>query len=141
MVLHPEVAKKAQAELDRVVGQNRLPDFSDKAALSYITAIMKECLRWNPVSPLRESLFPYLLYANTKVTFSAVAHRLTEDDVYKGMFMPAGSVVLGNVWAMLHDERHYPEPERFNPERYLKDGKLDSDVRPPEAAAFGFGPR
>lgn len=64
-----------------------------------------------------------------------------EDDIYKGMFMPAGSVVLGNAWAMLHDERHYPEPERFNPERYLKDGQLDPGVRPPEAAAFGFGPR
>ena len=42
---------------------------------------------------------------------------------------------------MLHDESVYPEPDVFNPERFLKDGKLDPDVRPPEAFAFGFGRR
>jgi cytochrome P450 len=80
MVLHPHVFRKAQEELDRVVGLDRLPDFSDRHSLPYITAIIKECLRWNPVSPL------------------PVAHRLMVDDIYEGYFMPAGSIVLGNCW-------------------------------------------
>ena len=42
---------------------------------------------------------------------------------------------------MLNDERDYPEPEKFKPERFLKDGKLDSSVRDPMHIAFGFGRR
>ena len=52
MVLHPEVQAKAQAEIDRVVGKDRLPDFDDKPALPYLEAIMRETLRWYPVVPL-----------------------------------------------------------------------------------------
>ena len=52
MVLHPEAQRKAQDELDRVVGTDRLPDFTDEPALPYVTALMKEVLRWRPVGPL-----------------------------------------------------------------------------------------
>ncbi len=43
--------------------------------------------------------------------------------------------------AVLHDPEAYPEPECFRPERFLKDGKLNPDVRDPGTAAFGFGRR
>ena len=52
MVLYPEVQKKAQAELDAVVGPNRLPDFEDRPSLPYINAIVKESMRWHLVAPL-----------------------------------------------------------------------------------------
>lgn len=52
MAMHPEVAKKAQAEIDAVVGKGRLPDFSDKPSLPYVNAVMKECLRWKLVTNL-----------------------------------------------------------------------------------------
>ena len=52
MALYPGVQKKAQAELDAVVGPNRLPDFHDRLSLPYINAIVKESSRWNLVSPL-----------------------------------------------------------------------------------------
>ena len=55
MTLYPEVQRKAQAEIDRVVGNSRLPDYSDQDTLSYIQAVLKEVLRWHPVTPL--SLF------------------------------------------------------------------------------------
>jgi cytochrome P450 len=51
MALNPEVVKKAQAELDSVVGNDRLPDFSDRPHLPYIEAIEKEVWRWNSVTP------------------------------------------------------------------------------------------
>ena len=52
MALYPEVQKKAQAEIDAVVGSNRLPEFHDRPSLSYINAIVKELSRWNLVLPL-----------------------------------------------------------------------------------------
>jgi hypothetical protein len=55
MAMYPEVQKKAQEELDAIVGRERLPDFSDRDALPYINAIVKETLRWQLVTPLGES--------------------------------------------------------------------------------------
>lgn len=51
MVLYPEVQKKAQAELDAVIGHNRLPTFSDREALPYVEATVKEVFRWHAVAP------------------------------------------------------------------------------------------
>jgi cytochrome P450 len=56
MTLYPEVQRKAQAEIDRVVGNSRLPDYSDQDELPYIDAVLKEVLRWHPVTPLGMSL-------------------------------------------------------------------------------------
>lgn len=52
MTLHPEVMRKAQAELDAVVGRDRVPTFGDKDNLPYVQAIVKEVMRWRPVGPL-----------------------------------------------------------------------------------------
>ena len=52
MTLYPEVQRKAQAEVDQIVGNSRLPDFSDEAALPYVQAVLKEALCWHPVTPL-----------------------------------------------------------------------------------------
>lgn len=51
IALHPEVQARAQEEIDRVVGAHRLPDFVDRDRLPYVTAIMKEILRWHPPAP------------------------------------------------------------------------------------------
>jgi cytochrome P450 len=51
MVLHPEVQEKARAELDAVVGQDRLPSFEDRPYLPYLEAVAKECARWHTVAP------------------------------------------------------------------------------------------
>ncbi|KAJ8592290.1 cytochrome P450 [Rhizopogon salebrosus TDB-379] len=121
MVLHPEVQAKAQAEIDRVVGKDRLPDFDDRPALPYLEAIMRETLRWYPVVPLGSP------------------HATTTSDIYKGYFIPKGVVVIGNTWAMTHDEEKYPSPHEFKPERFLRDdGSLTSDTMP---LGFGWGRR
>ena len=52
MILYPEIQKQAQAEIDRVVGTDRLPDYTDEAALPYIGALVKEVFRWRPAVPL-----------------------------------------------------------------------------------------
>ncbi len=56
MLLYPEVAKKAQAELDSVVGTDRIPTFEDRDNLPYINAIVKETIRWHPVAPMGRRL-------------------------------------------------------------------------------------
>ena len=60
MVLYPEVQRKAQAEIDSVVGKDRLPDFGDQPLLPYVTAILEEALRWHPVVPLGNAAVPLL---------------------------------------------------------------------------------
>ncbi|KAI0357869.1 CyP450 monooxygenase [Trametes cingulata] len=123
MTCYPEVQKKAQKELDTVVGQNRLPTFEDRDSLPYINAVAKECLRWQSVVPL------------------GIPHRSLADDEYKGYFIPAGSAVIANLWAFSRDSRVYPDPERFIPERFLKDGKIDPAVQDPNTIVFGYGRR
>ncbi|RDX45824.1 cytochrome P450 [Lentinus brumalis] len=123
MTMHPAVLKKAHAELDRVVGPDRLPDFSDQDALVYVNAIVKETLRWHPVLPL------------------GLPHCTVEDDELDGYFVPAGTVVIPNIWACMRDPEMYDEPEEFRPERFIHDGKLDPAVRDPAALVFGFGRR
>ncbi|KAL7280060.1 hypothetical protein ACG7TL_006475 [Trametes sanguinea] len=123
MSLHPEVQRKAQAELDTVVGPESLPDFEDRDALPYTNAIIRETLRWHNVLPL------------------SIPHRTVKDDEIDGFFIPAGTVLIPNTWAMLRDPAAYDRPEQFNPDRFIRDGKLDTSVRDPAAYVFGYGRR
>ncbi|OSD00712.1 cytochrome P450 [Trametes coccinea BRFM310] len=123
MALHPAVQAKAREELDRIVGAHRLPSFDDFGSIPYIDAIVKEILRWHPIVPI---LMP---------------HKLCEDDVYEGYHLEKGSIVMVNIWAILHDESRYTNPFAFNPDRFMKDGGLDPDAFDPEEVAFGFGRR
>ncbi|KAJ7146683.1 cytochrome P450 [Mycena epipterygia] len=118
MLVNPEAQKKAQAELDSVIGHGQLPDFTDEASLPYVSAIVKEVLRWK------------------NVTAVAIPHYIAVNDEYRGYRIPAGSMVIGNAWFDM-----YPDPHSFKPERFLLDGKLNPAVRDPETAAFGFGRR
>ena len=60
MVLYPEVQRKAQAEIDAVVGSDRLPSWRDRDDLPYVDALCKELLRWLPVAPIGKVLIKYL---------------------------------------------------------------------------------
>ncbi|KAF8842505.1 cytochrome P450 [Paxillus ammoniavirescens] len=122
MLQNPDVQKRAQAEVDEVVGLDRLPNFDDRPRLPYVEAVLRETLRLYPVVPL------------------AMAHATVSDDVFEGYFIPKGSTVVPNVWAMLHNPDVYPEPDSFKPERYFKDGELDDEVSTSHIG-YGFGRR
>ncbi|KAJ3481790.1 hypothetical protein NLJ89_g12184 [Agrocybe chaxingu] len=83
MVLFPEVQKKAQAELDSVIGSGRLPTFADQPHLPYINAVVLEALRWNSVAP------------------TGVPHTAIEDGEIAGYFIPKGAMILANLWFVL----------------------------------------
>ena len=67
-------------------------------------------------------------------------HVAAQDDIYNGYFIPKGSIVLGNSWAICHDERLFPDPFTFKPERFL-DPDLDPHAHAAVDHAFGFGRR
>ncbi|KAI0332177.1 cytochrome P450 [Cubamyces sp. BRFM 1775] len=121
--LHPEVQEKARAELDAVVGPHRLPGFDDRKSLVYVNAIIKETLRWHNVTPI------------------GVLHTTTADEELRGHFVPAGTMVAPNIWACMHNPDIYPEPNTFNPGRFMRDGKLRDDLLDPASIVFGFGRR
>ncbi|RXW11943.1 hypothetical protein EST38_g13911 [Candolleomyces aberdarensis] len=126
MVQNPDVQKKAQKDIDEAVSRlGRLPDFREYRALPYIQALVWEVLRWRPVAPV------------------AVPHFVTEDDVYNGYCIPAGSTVFANSWAVLHDEAVYgPNPDAFDPSRFMNPS--NDDLNPEISMGydmFGFGRR
>ena len=96
MALYPEVQKKAQAEIDAVVGPNRLPDFHDRPSLPYINAVIKESSRWNLVLPLGKS-FVIIIIVTILTSSEGIPHMSTMDDEYNGFYIPKGTILMGNA--------------------------------------------
>ncbi|KAJ6028643.1 cytochrome P450 [Penicillium herquei] len=117
----PETLMKAWDELDRVVGPHRSPTFQDEPDLPYVKAFVKEVFRWRSVAII-----------------GGQPHAPIKDDRYKGWFIPRNTWVQGNVWAIHHHEREFPEPDRFNPDRYMK-GSAESRPFPGEKGYMTFG--
>ena len=80
MMLHPNVQRKAQAELDQVLGPNAFPSVEDRDKLPYINAIVTEALRWHTVAPL------------------GLPHKTDQDDIVDGYLIPKGALLLPNIW-------------------------------------------
>jgi len=121
MLLHPACQVKAQEEIDTVIGSERLPEFGDRSSLPYVEAVLQEAERWHVAVPL------------------GVPHRSLEDDIYMGMFIPKGSLVIANIRGMNLDERVYTDAASFNPSRYLP--KPEGNEEPYPSETFGFGRR
>ncbi|TFY79510.1 hypothetical protein EWM64_g4501 [Hericium alpestre] len=122
MTLYPDVQHKAQAELDAVVGNDRLPTFRDRERLPYLDALVKEVLRWNPVEP------------------QGIAHSVTEDDIQDGYFIPKGAVIVPNIWRFSRDEERYKNATEFIPERFIAGDSKEAEPDP-LGFVFGFGRR
>ncbi|KAK0501168.1 cytochrome P450 [Armillaria luteobubalina] len=122
MLLYPEVQAKAQAEIDAVIGDERLPRFGDRERLPYVSALVLEVFRWHTVGP------------------TGIPHRVTEDIVQSGYSIPKGSLVLANIWKMLHDPTIYNAPFKFNPDRFIRTETREPELDPYNVV-FGFGRR
>ncbi|KAH3956449.1 hypothetical protein HBH98_051550 [Parastagonospora nodorum] len=118
----PETMKPGWEELNRVVGHDRSPGVGDE--LPYMRAFVKEVFRWRSVAII-----------------GGTAHAPTQDDMWNGHLIPKGTWIQGNVWAIHHNEREFPEPDRFNPRRFLD----TEDARPFPGEkgymTFGWGRR
>ncbi|KZT25427.1 cytochrome P450 [Neolentinus lepideus HHB14362 ss-1] len=128
MLAHPHVLKKVRDEIDRVVGEDRMPNFDDEKDLPYFVACIKETLRRRPP------------------TIMGIPHLADQDDVYEGYYIPKGSTVIGNVWAIHMDPVRYPNPRAYNPDRFYKEGQSTPwssgpDTQGRDHYVFGWGRR
>ncbi|KZO99730.1 cytochrome P450 [Calocera viscosa TUFC12733] len=121
MLHHPEAVSTAQRQLDAVCG-DRPPTFEDREKLPFVDAIVKETLRWRPGVPL------------------SLPHRASEEFEYRGYVIPAGTVILDNVWSQTRDPAVYKHPESFDPTRFLDDsGTLLPATADTHLDQLGFG--
>ncbi|KAG8719081.1 hypothetical protein FRC08_003699 [Ceratobasidium sp. 394] len=117
MQLYPDVQSRAREEVLGILDPvTRLPEPAVVMQLAYLSRVLKEVMRWIPVLPI------------------TVAHATMEQDEYNGYTIPARSVILPNIWAVTRDESIYPDPETFNPDRFL-------DPSVPHEYLFGHGRR
>ncbi|MFF1697693.1 cytochrome P450 [Streptomyces sp. NPDC058257] len=117
---HPGVAERVAAELDRVLGERATPDYGDLRRLTYLDMVLKESMRLFPPGPYG-------------------ARETTEDLVLGPYEIPAGTTVFYPFWAVHLNPEHWPEPDRFDPERFTPQ---EVAKRPRLAyVPFGIGPR
>ncbi|OAP58986.1 hypothetical protein AYL99_06283 [Fonsecaea erecta] len=123
---YPEWIRDAQKELDTVVGSERLPDFSDRESLPYMTAVVSELHRWASATPL------------------AFFHATSQTDTYRGSTIPKSTTVIPNTYAVHHSEQHFPNPSAFLPGRWLPPDDprhVPNGAKTPHHLAFGVGRR
>ncbi|KAJ7111300.1 cytochrome P450 [Mycena epipterygia] len=117
----PVAQARVQAELDAVVGRERPPRLGDREMLPQTVAFMLETFRWRPIAPM------------------GVPHRAMKDIIWKNYRIPEGSTVIGNTWSIGRDPEVFPNPEHFDPQRFITaDGKVREDLK---LFTFGFGRR
>ncbi|KAL9115954.1 MAG: hypothetical protein Q9227_000322 [Pyrenula ochraceoflavens] len=126
---HPHWLHRMQSEIDSIVPPTRLPLFTDLPQLPTVRACIKETLRWRPV------------------TSGGLPHQLTRPDTYNGLYLPAGTNVHPNQWAIHRDPSLYPDPESYNPSRWLEPDwptyrePLTTYPNLQNYSCFGFGRR
>ncbi|KAG8504781.1 Cytochrome P450 1B1 [Galemys pyrenaicus] len=110
-IRYPEVQARVQAELDQVVGRQRLPCLDDQPSLPYIMAFLYEAMRFSSFVPF------------------TIPHATTASASVLGYHIPKDTVIFINQWSVNHDPVKWPNPEDFNPARFLdKDGFINKDL-------------
>jgi cytochrome P450 len=128
MLLFPEVAKRAQEEIDRACG-DRIPMLEDESSMQYIRGCVKESMRWMPTAIM------------------GVPHAVVRDDHYMGYRIPKGAGVMWNAWGIHYDEVRFPKPHVFDPLRFADDfqssaeAALNADANKRDHFLFGAGRR
>ncbi|KAJ6616719.1 cytochrome P450 [Mycena sp. CBHHK59/15] len=128
MILYPNVQRTAQAQIDEVVGRDRMPTLDDYDQLPFIKAVVKEVFRWRTTVPL------------------GIPHQLAHEDWYQGYLLPKNSLILPNIWDLHKDPAVYgADVDVFRPERHLTHtGELrpaPPDTKEESHFSYGFGRR
>ncbi|XP_015744927.2 cytochrome P450 2G1-like isoform X2 [Python bivittatus] len=103
----PEVQAKMHEEIDRVIGQNRIPNIEDRSRMPYVDAVIHEVQRFSDLIPMN------------------VPHTVTCDTEFRGYFIPKGTEIYPLLSTVLHDSTKFESPYGFHPENFLdEDGHL-----------------
>ncbi|RWS02662.1 Cytochrome P450 2J6-like protein, partial [Dinothrombium tinctorium] len=120
--LRTDIQEKVCKEIDSVIGKNRLPSWDDRRQMPYTQAVINEIQRWACVVPLN---LPRKALADTSIL---------------GHFIPKGTTVIANFWAVNRDENLWQDPNEFNPNRFLsEDGREVINTEP--LIPFSYGKR
>lgn len=117
------VQRRIQAELDRVVGRNRNPNWKDRHSMPFTMATIWELYRWRTA------------------VLMGLPREAHKDVTVRGYLIPAGTVVIANIWATHMDPNLWKDPEKFNPDRFLADGSLELIEKPECLMPFSIGKR
>uniref|UniRef100_A0A2K5W112 Cytochrome P450 family 2 subfamily D member 8 n=1 Tax=Macaca fascicularis TaxID=9541 RepID=A0A2K5W112_MACFA len=121
MILHPDVQRRVQQEIDNVIGQVRRPEMGDQARMPYTTAVIHEVQRFGDIVPL------------------GVTHMTSRDIELQGFLIPKGTTLFTNLSSVLKDEAVWEKPFRFHPEHFLDaQGRF---VKPEAFLPFSAGRR
>jgi cytochrome P450 len=98
MATYPDVQRRAQTELDDVIGRSQLPTEADfgRADLPYVHALIKEVLRWAPSAPLGTSR--HCRFMRMLISSAGLPHVVHSDDEYAGYHIPRGMFIIANIW-------------------------------------------
>ncbi|CAH1269317.1 CYP2U1 [Branchiostoma lanceolatum] len=121
MILHPDIQEKVQQEIDSVLGPNQEPSMVHRSQMPCTEATLAEVLRLAPVVP------------------SSVLHATSNDTVFRGYSIPKNTAVLVNIWSVNHNPNLFPDPDKFDPTRFINDaGKY---VKSDKVITFSMGRR
>jgi cytochrome P450 len=123
LALHQDVQRKIHAEIDTIIGKDRLPDMRDVPNMPYLQSTLCEVQRISGVIPFSAS-------------------NAIRDITIRGYKIPKGTFVMINMKQAHHDEREWPEPNGFKPERFLdSDGNFVGWSKLHAFMPFGLGRR
>ncbi|XP_030835857.1 steroid 17-alpha-hydroxylase/17,20 lyase [Strongylocentrotus purpuratus] len=122
LATYPEIQEKIRAEIDDVIGRDRLPTINDRGKLPYTEASLYEVLRYSSIAP------------------TALPHATTRDTEFGGYHIPKGTVVMINTHSMHYDPQEWDQPDKFMPEHFM-DGSGTIRDHPPSFLPFGAGRR
>nr|XP_044634448.1 cytochrome P450 2D14-like isoform X2 [Equus asinus] len=101
MILHPDVQRRVQQEIDEVIGQTRRPEMGDQARMPFTMAVVHEVQRFGDIAPL------------------GAPHMTSRDIEVQGFLIPKGTTLIPNLSSVLKDETVWKKPFRFHPEHFL----------------------
>ncbi|KAI4886234.1 hypothetical protein NFI96_023518 [Prochilodus magdalenae] len=111
LVRYPDIQKRLQEEVEKVVDRNHLPTIEDQSRLPYVMAFIYEVMRFTTFIPV------------------TIPHSTTNDTSINGYPIPKGTVIFINQWSLNHDPAKWDQPEVFNPQRFLdENGALNKDL-------------
>uniref|UniRef100_A0A8C3HHV9 Thromboxane-A synthase n=1 Tax=Chrysemys picta bellii TaxID=8478 RepID=A0A8C3HHV9_CHRPI len=120
LATNPECQEKLLQEIDEFSGKHDVPDYQNVQELPYLDMVIAETLRMYPPA-----------FRFTRET--------SKDCVVMGQHIPAGAVIEIAVGPLHYNPEFWPEPEKFIPERFTAEAKLQQ--HPFAYLPFGAGPR
>ncbi|XP_035699524.1 cytochrome P450 2C15-like [Branchiostoma floridae] len=121
MILNPDIQAKVQAEIHSVLGHDKPPSTAHRAQMPYTEAVLTEVARIGTILP------------------NSVIHATSRDTSFRGYHIPGNTTVLPNIWSVHHDPKHFPNPGKFDPGRFLDaQGQYQRDDH---VIPFSLGPR